>query len=72
MEWTQQKLARYIGRVRTVVEFEGITAEELSRVFEGEAMRRLSRIEEIIYSDEMTAEEKVNTIAIAVKLPDFP
>ncbi len=72
MEWTQQKLARYIGRVRTVVEFEGITAEELSRVFEGEAMRRLSQIEEIIYSDEMTAEEKVNTIAIAVKPPDFP
>ncbi len=35
-------------------------------------MRRLSRIEEIVYSDEMTAEEKVNTIAIAVKPPDFP
>lgn len=27
MCWTQQMVAHYVGRVRTVVEFEGITEE---------------------------------------------
>lgn len=67
MEWTQQRLARYIGRVRTVVEFEGITADELSRAFEGEAMGRLSQVEKIVYSEDMTAEEKVEEIAAVLK-----
>ena len=62
MEWTQGKLACYIGRVRTVVEFEGVTGEELERIFHSEAMRRLSKIEEIVCGEEMTEREKIGAI----------
>ena len=62
MEWTQGKLMHYIGRVRTVVEFEGVTGEELDRIFQGEAMRRLAKIEEIVCSEEMTEREKIGEI----------
>lgn len=62
MRWTQQTLAHYIGRVRTVVEFEGITEEGLTAALRQEAMRRMKEIEETVFNDEMTDREKVAAI----------
>lgn len=63
MEWTQQKLHQYLGRVRTVVEFEGITGEELHQVFREEAMGRLRAIEDIVKNRDLTNGEKVALIS---------
>ncbi|MCI8651646.1 MAG: hypothetical protein HFF05_04280 [Oscillospiraceae bacterium] len=63
MEWTQQKLNHYLKRVRTVVEFEGITGEELDQVFRGEAMRRLQEIETIVQNTDLTDRDKVALIS---------
>ena len=61
MEWTQQKLHQYLGRVRTVVEFEGITGEELHQVFREEAMGQA--IEDIVKNRDLTNGEKVALIS---------
>ena len=63
MEWTQQKLNHYLKRVRTVVEFEGITGEELDQVFRGEALRRLQEIETIAQNTDLTDRDKVALIS---------
>ena len=63
MEWTQQKLNHYLKRVRTVVEFEGITGEELDQVFRGEAMRRLQELETIVQNTDLTDRDKVALIS---------
>lgn len=63
MIWTQQKLNHYLGRVRTVVEFEGVTGEELERIFTGEAVRRLQQIEDIVQNGDLTDRQKVALIA---------
>lgn len=68
MEWTRQKLARYLGPVRTVVEFKGITGEELARAFEGEAMLRLKQIQMIVCNEEQTNEEKLKNIMELVSM----
>lgn len=68
MEWTRQKLARYIGRVRTVVEFKGITGDELMQAFEGEAMTRLKRVQMIVYNEEQSDEEKLADIMELVSI----
>lgn len=68
MEWTRQKLAYYLGRVRTIVEFEGITGEELAQAFEGEAMTRLKQIQAIVYNEEQTEEEKLADIMELVSI----
>jgi len=67
MTWTQQKLAYYLGRVRTVVEFEGITGEELEQIFRGEAMRRLQEIQDIIDNTCLSDEEKLTAIQNTVE-----
>ncbi len=67
MTWTQQKLAHYLGRVRTVVEFEGVTGEELEQIFHGEAMRRLQDIQDIIDNTCLSSEEKLTAIRNAVE-----
>lgn len=67
MEWTKQKLAHYIGDLRTVVEFKSITAEELESVFRTEAMRRLRQVEEVIYNDHLSNDEKLAAIEDLVK-----
>ncbi len=67
MTWTQQKLAHYLGRVRTVVEFEGITGEELERAFRGEAMRRLQTVQNIIDNVDLSNEEKLAAIRETVE-----
>lgn len=67
MEWTRRKLAHYLGEVRTTIEFKGITGEELTRIFEGEAMRRLRQIEEIITNECQNDEEKLSEIAKLVE-----
>ncbi len=63
MTWTQQKLAPYLGRVRTVVEFEGITGEELEQAFQSETMKRLQRIEDILNNDYLSNGEKLAAIS---------
>ena len=63
MEWTQQKLNHYLKRVRTVVEFEGVTGEDLERVFKGEAMQRLQHIEDIVQNVDLTDREKLELIS---------
>ncbi len=45
MEWTQQMLARYLGRVRLVVEFQGLRGGELSAALKQEGLRRLKQVE---------------------------
>lgn len=67
MEWTRRKLAHHLGEVRTTIEFKGITGEELTRIFEGEAMRRLRQIEEIITNEYQNDEEKLSEIAKLVE-----
>lgn len=68
MEWTRQKLAQYLGRVRAVVEFEGITGDELAQAFEGEAMLRLKQVQAIVYHEEQTDEEKLKDIMELVSI----
>ena len=63
LEWTQQKLNHYLKRVRTVVEFEGVTGEDLERVFKGEAMQRLQHIEDIVQNVDLTDREKLELIS---------
>lgn len=67
MKWTRHKLAHYLGEVRTIVEFKGITGEELIQVFEGEAMGRLKRIEEIVYNEYQSDKEKISEITKLVE-----
>ncbi len=62
MEWTQQMLARYLGRVRLDVEFQGITDQGLQAAFRQEAVRRLAAVEAIVFEDEATDSEKVQTL----------
>lgn len=59
MEWTQQMLARYLGRVRLVVEFQGLSEGELSAALEQEALRRLGQVEAVVFNDEMSDREKI-------------
>ncbi len=62
MEWTQQMLARYLGRVRLVVEFQGLSEGEFSAALEQEALRRLGRVEEVVFNDEMQDREKIQLL----------
>ena len=59
MEWTQQMLARYLGRVRLVVEFQGLSEGELSAALEQGALRRLGQVEAVVFNDEMSDSEKI-------------
>ena len=63
MEWTRQKLAHYF-RVspRVIVELEGITEESFKQALSSEAMRRLERLEGIVYNEYETDSEKIQTI----------
>lgn len=72
MEWTKQKLAHYLGEVRTTVEFKGVTGKELTQIFEGEAMRRLKKVEEIVYNEYQSDEEKLLEIAKLVEEQQNP
>ncbi len=62
MEWTQQMLARYLGRVRLDVEFQGITDQGLQAAFRQEAVRRLAAVEAIVFEDEAADSEKVQAL----------
>lgn len=62
MYWTQQTLAHYVGRVRTVVEFEGITEEGLTAALHQKAVQKLKRVEEMVCDSEMTDHEKVMAV----------
>ena len=62
MEWTRQKLAHYFGTPRVIVELEGITEEGFKQALSSEAMRRLERLEGIVYNEYETDSEKIQTI----------
>ncbi len=62
MEWTQQMLARYLGRVRLQVEFQGITDHGLQAAFRQEAVRRLAMAEAIVFEDEASDSEKIQAL----------
>ncbi len=62
MEWTQQMLARYLGRVRLQVEFQGITDQGLQAAFRQEAVRRLAAVEAIVFEAETADSEKVQAL----------
>lgn len=62
MKWTRQKLAHYFGTARVVVELEGITEEGFIQVMNNDAMRRLKRVEDIVYNEYQTDSEKIEAI----------
>lgn len=61
MDWVWRRLAHYM-RAKTVVEFSGITTEELQVVLCQESLRRLKWAEEIVFTEELNSEEKVETL----------
>lgn len=67
MEWTREKLAGYLGKVRTTVEFRGVTGEELVQAFHDEAVMKLQRIAEIVCNEYQTDREKLESIADLVR-----
>ena len=69
MEWTRQKLAHYLGDIRTTVEFRGITGPELTQALHDEAVMRLQYVAQIVYSEYMTDEEKTQAIAEIIGHP---
>ncbi len=52
MEWTIQKLRRYLGPVKVQVEFRGITDEGLQAALHQEAVQRLALVEAIVFDEE--------------------
>lgn len=71
MEWTRQKLAHYLGNVRTTVEFAGITGDELVKAFHEEAVMRLKHIEEIVYNEYQSDLEKIKSITEIIENPSI-
>lgn len=62
MKWTRQKLAHYFGTARVVAGLEGITEEGFIQVMNNDAMRRLKRVEDIVYNEYQTDSEKIEAI----------
>ncbi len=50
------------GNFRLQVEFQGITDQGLQAAFRQEAVRRLAMLEAIVFEDEATDSEKVQTL----------
>lgn len=61
MNWVWKRLAPFV-RTTTEVEITGISEEQLRDSLNQEALRRLSQIEAVIFSEELDSEEKVQTI----------
>ncbi len=49
-------------RAKTVLEFSGITAEVLQAVLCQESLRRLQWAEELVFTEELNSEEKVQAL----------
>lgn len=62
MEWIWKRLARHVGRMRTVIEFEGLSEEALTAALHQESVRRLNHVEAIVFSDEIEEDEKLNAL----------
>lgn len=62
MEWIWKKLARHVGRMKTVIEFEGLSEEGLAAALHQESVRRLKHIEAIVFSDEIEEGKKLNAL----------
>lgn len=62
MDWIWQKLARHVGRINTQVEFEGLSEEGLTAALRQEAVRRLKHVEAIVFSEEISEDEKIGVL----------
>lgn len=62
MDWIWKRLAYHVGRVKTQVEFQGISEEALSAALRQEALRRLEWIEWILSSEELDDEQKIEAL----------
>lgn len=61
MDWMWRRLAQYM-RSKTVLELSGITTEELQAVLCQESLRRLKWAEELVFTEELNSEEKIQTL----------
>lgn len=62
MDWVWRNLSQYIRLGSVPVEFHGITAEELQSALRQEALRRLGLVEAIVFCDEVTDTEKIQSL----------
>lgn len=62
MEWTKYRLAHYLGQVKMVMEFKGVTGEELAQALNGEAIKRLEQIEGIVCNEYQSDSQKIAQI----------
>lgn len=62
MNWKLQQVAHYLGPVRLQVEFQGISEEGFQAAFRQEALRRLDWVEAVIFSEELTDQQKIQTL----------
>lgn len=62
MDWIWKRLAYHVRRVKTQIEFQGISEEALSAALRQEALRRLEWVEWILYSEELDDEQKIEAL----------
>lgn len=62
MEWTIQKLRRYLGAVKVQVEFQGITDEGFQTAFHQEAIQRLALVEAIVFDEETSEHARIEAL----------
>ncbi len=62
MEWIWKKLARHVRRMRTVIEFEGLSEEGLAAALHQESVRRLKHVEAVVFSEEISEGEKIGVL----------
>ncbi len=62
MEWTIQRLRRYLGPVKVQVAFQGITDEGLQAALHQEAVQRLALVEAIVFDEETSEHERMEAL----------
>lgn len=62
MEWVWRRLARHVGRIKTQVEFRGISEEALKAALRQETVKGLEYIEAVVFSEEIKADEKIDVL----------
>lgn len=61
MDWVWKRLAPFV-RAAMTIELTGVSEEQLRGILEQEALRRLSWVEAVVFSEEISNEEKVQVI----------
>ncbi len=62
MDWIWKRLRQHISGVTATVEFEGLDEGELKETFRLEAVRQLAWVEGIVFEEEMSDREKIETL----------